>query len=138
MKLNIFEWYLRDDRLPVCYDESSPNPKRIYSLSIWSVTTGNWLWYVKLRYGLLIAKYQTSHIWVEQYVSSIDTNPKLTELSSKIKSARMKLSKAENKLKLAERVAKETLNFGDNEQLLNLQRAKVANLRKELDELINS
>lgn len=138
MILNVFEWYLRDDRMPVCYDESSTNPKRIYSLSIWSVTTGNWLWYVKLRYGLLIAKYQTNHLWVEQYVSSIDTNPKLTDLSSKIKSTRSRLTKAENKLKLAERVAMESLDFGDHEQLLKLQRAKVTNLRKELDELINS
>lgn len=138
MKLNVFTWVVRDDTKPVSYDCESPNPRVIYRLSIRSESTGNWLWYVKLRYGLLVAKYQTRHLWVEQYVSVVDTTPERTSLLSKIKSARAKLTRAENKLKLAEKVASETLDFGENQEMLAVQREKVIRLRNELNNLLNS
>lgn len=138
MKLNIFEWVVRDTTKPISYSPENLNPRPVYKLSIRAESTGQWLWYVKKRYGLLISKFQTNKLWVEQYVSTIDTNPHKSSLEQKIKTTKAKLTKAENKLLLAEKIAAETLDFGENDLMLERQRAKVDGIRKELNNLLNS
>lgn len=132
MKLRVYEWWLRDQSKPTSYDKENPNPKRIYRLEVRQESCGHWLWYIKLRYALLTVKYQTPTCWVEQYVGQLDTTPKVTEKKEKIARAKARLTKATNKLHEAERIAAGLLDFGQNEELLEMQREKVRSLKAEL------